>query len=278
MLVPKRRVRRWLLCCTVALYAAAAAGADGAYEFGVFPYLPVTQIHEVHAPIAADFERKLGRPVRLGSKSGYAAFTEELRKQTYDVALIQPFDYVDAHDRHGYLPLARRLGDLQGVIVVREDSRFTTLGDLKGRVIASPPADAAVSHLTSMALRDSGIDPKNGVRRQYERNHFTCLQTVLLGVADACSTAEQPLRSLQEERRITTPLRVLHRTERISHSLFVVHSRVPRQHRDILLATIVNWPKTDEGKKIIERGRLIPFVAARDADYEAVRQYLRSQK
>lgn len=270
----KRGALRRLLACIVALCASAAGAADKPYEFGVFPYLPATRIHELHAPMAADFEAKLARPVRLSSKSAYAAFSKELRRQTYDLALIQPFDYVDAYDKHGYLPLARRGEELQAIIVVRDDSPLRTLNDLRSRTLASPPADAAVSQLARVALLELGIDPKS-VRQRHERNHFTCLQTLLVGIADACITAEQALRTLQAETRALAKLRVIHTTEPIPHSLFVVHRRVSRQHREILLDTIVGWPRTEEGRRLLERGRFTPFVAARNADYEAVRRYLR---
>jgi phosphonate transport system substrate-binding protein len=273
------RSARQLICVIgIALCAIHTSAAEKPYEFGVFPYLPLTKIHALYAPMAKDFEAKLRRQVRLSSKAAYASFAEELRKETYDIAFVQPFAYVDAHDKRGYLPLARRAEDLEAVIVVRQDSPLQTIKDLKGRTVANPPVDAAVSHLTSMALRDAGIDPEAGVKRDYGKNHFACLQSVLIGVADACGTAEQPLRTLQKERRMSTGFRVLHKATPIPSALFVVHKRVPPKDRDILLKAILGWPKTEEGKKILEGGQFIPFVAAKDADYEAVRRYVRSRK
>src|SRR5258705_1289321 len=115
--------------------------------------------------MARDFEAKLGRPVRLSSKAAYAAFGDELRNETYDIALVQPFDYVDAHDKHGYLPLARRGEALEAVIVVRQDSPLANIRDLKGRIVSHPPPDAAGSHLTSMAFRDVSIHPPTRIKR-----------------------------------------------------------------------------------------------------------------
>src|SRR5216110_3130024 len=92
----------------IAFCSIQAGAAEKPYEFGVFPNLPLARVYELHAPMASEFESKLGRPVRLSSKAAYAAFGDELRNETYDIALVQPFDYVDAHDKHGYLPLARR--------------------------------------------------------------------------------------------------------------------------------------------------------------------------
>ena len=269
--------RRIACALGLAVCAGPALAAEKPYELGVFPYLPLARIYDLYAPMAADFEAKLGRPVRLSSKAPYAAFGEELRNETYNIALVQPFDYVDAHDKHGYLPLARRGEPLEAVIVVRRESPLASLQDLKGRIVSNPPEDAAVSHLTSMALREAGIDPQTGVKRYYAKNHFACLQSVVIGAADACSTAEQALRTI-EMQSPPARFRVLHRTASIPHALLVAHKRVPQKDRELLLHTILDWPNTEPGRKILDGGQFVPFVAARDADYEVVRRFLRGSK
>lgn len=273
-----RELASWLLSiAAVALGGAQAVAADGPYEFGVFPFLTLAKIQEYFEPMEADFEAKLGRPVRLSSKPTYYSFKEALLKETYDIAFVQPFDYVEAHDRHGYLPLARRAAKLEALILVRPDSPLRTLKDLKGKTIANPPVDAAVSHLTSMALRDAGIDPATGVRREYGKSHFTCMQAVLIGDADACGTSEQAVLHFQREKQMSTRLRQLHRTPPIASALFVVHERVPKRDRDILLTTIVDWPKTEEGGRTMAGGQF-SYVQARDAEYDSVRRYIRDGK
>ena len=269
------------IACTIglALCASQASAAEKPYEFGVFPNLPLARIHELHAPMARDFEAKLGRPVRLSSKAAYAAFGEELRNETYDIALVQPFDYVDAHDKHGYLPLARRGEALEAVIVVRQDSPLASIKDLKGRIVSNPPSDAAVSQLTSMAFRDAGIDPQTGVKRFYGKNHYACLQSVVIGAADACGTAEQALRTIEKQKsQPSVQFRILHKTASIPHALFVAHKRVSQKDRDILLQTILGWPGNETGRKILDAGHFVPFVAAKDADYEVVRRYIRTRE
>ena len=271
--------RRIACAIALALCASQASTADKPYEFGVFPNLPLGRIYELHTPMARDFEAKLGRPVRLSSKGAYEAFGDVLRNETYDIALVQPFDYVDAHDKHGYLPLARRGEALEAVIVVRQDSPIASIKDLKGRIVSNPPANAAVSHLTSMAFRDAGIDSQTGIKRYYGKNHFACLQSVVIGAADACGTSEQALRTIEKQKsQPSVPFRILHKTASIPHALFVAHKRVPQKERDVLLQTILEWPKTETGRKILDAGHFVPFVAARDADYEVVRRYIRSKE
>ncbi len=276
----RRRLASQLLCAAAIAFCAAAQAnaAEAPYELGVLPYLPLTRIHELYGPVAGDLGAKLGRQVRLSSKADYRSFREELRRQTYDIGFVQPFDYVDAHDRHGYLPLARRAERLEAVIVVREESPLRAIKDLAGKTLANPPMDAAVSFLTTMALRDAGIDPKTGVKRFYGKNHYACLQSVVIGAADACGMAEGALRTIESEKPTTARFRILHQTASIPPALFVVHGRVAQKDRAILLRTILEWPNTEEGRKIIERGQFAPFVVANDAEYNVVRRYLRTRE
>ena len=118
-----RHASRLLCAAAVAFCAAQANASENPYQLGVLPHLPLTRIHGLYGPVAGDLGAKLGRQVRLSSKADYRSFREELGRQTYDISFVQPFDYVDAHDRHGYLPVARPAAELlDAVIVVREDS------------------------------------------------------------------------------------------------------------------------------------------------------------
>jgi phosphonate transport system substrate-binding protein len=269
---------RLLFSISVCLYGARAGAVERPYEFGVFPYLPAAKIQNLYAPVAADFEAKLGRPVWLSSKAEFGSFAQALSKETYDIAFVQPFHYVDAHDRHGYLPVAHRAEDLEALIVVRPDSPLKSISDLKGKTVANPPMDAVVSHLTGMALQEARINPRNGVTREYGKSHFACMQSVLIGAADACGTAEQALLHFEREKQMTARFRVLHRTKPTAPPLFVVHKRVPRKDREVLLRTILEWPTTEEGRSILSSGHFIPFVAARDSEYEPARRYVRGWK
>ena len=249
--------------------------ADAPLQMGVFPYLPQSKLQELFEPIAADFEKLFGKKVTLSSRSEYDTFTEALKRQEFDIALIHPFDYPEAHDRHGYLPVARRKEELKGLILVNADSPLKTLQELKGKTIANPPREAAVSYLTSIALMEAGIDPNKGVRRDYGKSHFSCMQKLLIGEADACGTAHQALLHFEKEKQMTSKFRVLHETAPVSHSVFVVHKRMSKKDRDALQARILNWPNTPEGKKIIDAGQFIPFVAATDKDYASVRKIMK---
>lgn len=249
---------------------------DNGYQLGVFPHFAAGQLETMFGPIAIDFSKALGRPVSLKTKPSFEAFMGELDKQVYDIAFVQPFDYVWAHDKHGYIPLARRGESLVGLIVVKTGSPLHSLRELKGKKVGLPPEVAAVSHLTKMTLLQAKLNPETDTALQYYKAHDSCLQQLMIGEVDACSTAAYPLRYFEKKRNIK--FRVLAETQSISHALFIVHPRLSENERNVVRKTILSWAQTDSGKELLANGELKPFIAVTDAEYDVVRAYTRAMR
>jgi len=153
-----------LLCCLSSAQAQRSLGAARpAYRFGVFPYLPPVRVAELYAPAAADFAAALQRDVQLRTKKTFEDWYDEVKKQSYDIVWIQPFDYIYAFEKYGYRPLARDREPLSAVLMVRADSALQSLAELGGQPVALPPARAAVSHLVNLALLKAGLVPRQSV-------------------------------------------------------------------------------------------------------------------
>lgn len=244
-----------------------------AYVLGVFPHLPPRDLENVYAPMASDLGAQIGRHVVLQSNTTYERFTENLEKQEFDIAFVQPFEYVRIADKYGYRPLATRQEKLAAIVVVKPDSPLAVLADLKGKNVALPPESAAVSYLFLALLRANGMNPDKDVKRSHHRSHVSCMQKVIIGEADACVTAASALRVFQEQ--MHSELVIIARSREIPHTLFVVHPRVPKKDREALRARILGWDKTDDGKAMLARGQLTPFVSIGDSDYNIVRELSR---
>jgi phosphonate transport system substrate-binding protein len=248
----------------------AAAKLD-AYRLGVFPYVPVFAVDRIFGPVAAQFAEDLARPVHLKTKSTFGRFAEELRKETYDIILVHPFFYVEARDQYHYLPLARLDEPLTAMIMVREDDPIETLADLKGRTIGLPPALAAVSELAKASLLDAGLVPGIDVALEHYRSKPACLQAVATGRAAACGLPRFALSEIDPNNDLK--LRLMYETPPISNFVFAAHARVPEADRIKICESILAWPFTEEGQKILAGGAWSRFVPARDEEYDEVRRY-----
>jgi phosphonate transport system substrate-binding protein len=248
--------------------AAPAPGKE--YVMGVFPHLPPRDLEDVFGPMAKDFGEHLGHPVVLASSTTFERFSESLDSQKFDIAFVQPFDYIRIAEKYGYLPLATRTERLNGIIVTPKDGPLKSVSGLKGKHIALPPSSAAVSQLILLHLRERGLQPDKDLTVTYHRSHVSCMQQVVIGEADACGTAAPSLRFFQNKMQVD--LKVIASTRDIPSSLFVIHPRVPKKERERLRNRIISWSNTDEGKTILARGELTPFMHVDDNDYDVVRR------
>ena len=268
-----------LLVLTAMWFGSASHAADAAatvqkeYVLGVFPHLPPRDLEDVFAPMANDLGTRVGRHVALRVNTTYERFTENLEKQEFDIAFVQPFEYVRIADQYGYRPLATRMEKLAAIVVVKPDSPLTNIAGLKGKRIALPPESAAVTHLFLGLLRAHAMDTAKDVKLSHHRSHVSCLQQVVIGEADACVTAAAALRFFQN--KMGTEWKIIARSREIPHTLFVVHPRVPKKDQEALRARILSWGQTDEGKTLLARGQLTPFTSISDSDYNVVRELSR---
>ncbi|GIX49426.1 MAG: hypothetical protein KatS3mg131_3637 [Candidatus Tectimicrobiota bacterium] len=247
-----------------------ASPPPAAYTLGVFPYLPPVQLERLFAPLAAALGEAVGRQVRFRTAASFEAFGAALQEQRYDLAFVQPFDYVRIAAAAGYLPLARRRQPLVPLVVVLPASPLRNLLELRGHPVALPPPQAAVSLVFRHALWRVGLVPGRDVTLVYYRSHSSCLHQLLLGGASACVTASPPLRLFEAKRRLQ--LRVLAALPALPSPLFVAHRRLPAAERERLRAAILSWHRTPEGRALLQQAGFEAFVAATDADYEVVRR------
>lgn len=257
-----------IFVCSFTSYSQAEEKSS--YLFGVFPHVPKSKLYDMYAPVARDFKKQLKKSVSVHTKSSYYEFEIALSAELYDIALIQPFNYPDAYDKYNYLPVARRSDQLSAVVIVKKNSPYRTLTDLKGKLIASTAKTAAVSRLIESEILGAGYDLERDFRRIYKNNHFSCIQSVLIEIADACSTSHRALDHYYQV-KLKDKFRIVHETRKIPHVLYVVHRRVPDVDREKLKNTILNWQNTDSGRQILRDSRMSYFSEARNEEYNMLR-------
>jgi phosphonate transport system substrate-binding protein len=256
-----------------------AASEKRSYFFGVFPFLEQTTLERIFSPIAAELSAAIAKPIHYQSAATFEKFMSNLEEQQYDIAHIQPFDYVSIAVKAGYLPVATRIEMLPAVFVVKADSPLQNAQDLRGKILGLPPKAAAVSYLAKVALHESGLKPGKDVKLSYFKNHDSCMQALLIGDIAACATGRRNMGLFEDRTR--QPLRVILTSPEIPQTLFVVHQRVPAADRELIRETLLATRLRGVDPKL--RNLFMPstdekgayFRAVTDKDYDIVRHYLK---
>lgn len=257
--------------------AAQPTNAQTPYIMGVFPFVPTATIEGIFAPIAGELSQALGKPVKLRSAPSFDKFTDELKNRVFDIAFIQPFDYVDIAGSGGFLPLASRNDTLNSHIVVKNDSPFHTLKDLKGRSMGMPPKVAAVSFLNRLATKKAGLIPDTDIKFVYLASHQACLQQLMIGTVAACGVSPAAVRLA--EKQLKTTFRLIHESPKIPTPLFVVKKEIPQKDRDTMLRVLTTTKLANvkpELRTMFIETMEKPFRKATDSEYDVVRTMMKT--
>ena len=244
-----------------------------AYKFGVFPYLSAVRLDNIYAPVSDELSQVIAHKVKFRTSSTFKKFLKKLKSGYYDFALIQPFWYPVAVDEVGYIPLLKMEEPFVSLIMVLDDSPIKKLSDLKGEVIATPPAFVPVVHMARRALIEKGMQPGIDVEFKAYKTVDSCFQQLLIGNASAC--VAPPFAPVVFEEAMNVKFRVLLKSKAIPNLALVIHSRLNSSDRMKIRNTIMSWSDTSKGKKLLSDMQTERFLPIDDKDYDVVRKFLK---
>lgn len=219
------------------------------FTLGVFPFLSSRQLINKFALVVPALSKSIDIPFNIQSASNFGSFMDTVATSTYDVIMIQPFEYKKAI-QSGYLPLASMKNTLQAVFFVKQGSSYQNVSQLKNQKISMPPPDAAMSRLGRHALKQAGFSLQDDITIEYRKTHDSCLGDVMRGSSKACVTSTNMPDMLPADH--TAGLRAIDKIQSVPGVLFMVNKKMPKDTREKLQAEIVSWQHTKQGRKIIK--------------------------
>jgi phosphonate transport system substrate-binding protein len=257
--------RRTLLAGAALAPVAAVAQADwrGGFRELRFAMISAENERDVLArfePFARHFTEALGVPFRVFRATDYAATVEALRADQAEFGYLGPAAYALARRVAGekIVPIASGT-DLQGgagyhsVIIVRTDSPFRSLADLRGRSFAWADPNSASGYAAPMFyMRREGVDPSAFFSRtSFSGNHEQSVIGLLNGTYDAVATwwtneqRSNPKR--MEEKGMIPPgqWRVIWKSPLIPNSPYVMRANLPQGLKDLYVETLMALPQSN---------------------------------
>lgn len=189
-------VKRLMVLMAGMLFMACA---HAQYTFGVIPAENNEEAAARFEPLRKDLEQQLGQPVRVFFATDYAGIIEAMRRGRVDFAWFGATSGLLAHREAGAVPFAvgvsRETGSAEyyAHFIVRADSPFQTLEDLKGRNIAfvDPASTSGGVVPTYEVLRKTNQMPEEFFGRlQFAGTHDASVMAVRNGSVDAGVVAD----------------------------------------------------------------------------------------
>jgi phosphonate transport system substrate-binding protein len=269
------------------LPAAARAQGDWRGQFRALRMSLISSENERDAvvryePFSAYMQRTLGVPFRVFRATDYAGAVEALRSNQAEFSRLGPAAYALARRVMGerVTAVARDRDDsgAEGyfsVIVVKADSPFRSLADLRGRSLAwADPNSASGFAFPSFYLRKEGIEIERFFSRTgFAGNHETAVLAVINGSYDAAAT------HWTNERRGNVPrmvekgmiqagaVRKIWQTPLIPNSPFVTRTDIPAALQEAFREALLTMHERDPAALRALAATTPRFAPATHEDY-----------
>ncbi|MCG6905592.1 MAG: phosphate/phosphite/phosphonate ABC transporter substrate-binding protein [Desulfobacteraceae bacterium] len=258
-------------------------------EAVTYAYLPQythRASHQRHHLLVAYLERQTGLKFRQVFPDSFDRHLEMIGQGRIDITYSNPFFYITAARRYGNRAFAAALESyggrlFRGQIICRADNpAIRTVADCRGkRWIAVAPSSSG-GYLYPLGLfRDSGIEPADfaeiafapGVAGKQER----VVMAVLAGKYDIGTVREGALEVLAD-RIDLSDLRVVAATPWYPGWVFSARSGLDPHLLETISTALLKLDLLNfEDRKILEAADLTGIVAARDGDFDSVRELAR---
>lgn len=246
---------------------ASAFAETSTLTFGIVPQQAASKLAELWGPLLTEIGKRAGVNLVFQTAPNIPAFEERLGKGDYDLAYMNPYHYVVFHQAAGYRAFAKEQDrKIQGIIVVRKDSTYEKISDLKARTIAFPaPAAFAASILPQAEFGRLGID----ITPKFVASHDSVYRAVAAGLQEGGGGIRRTFEATDPE--IRSQLRVLIETPTYTPHAFAANPRVPARILARVQQAMASLGKDEMGRKLLEPLALKGFSSAEDKEWNDIR-------
>lgn len=247
------------------LLATPSLAAEKPLILGVFPYVSGYSVVSKFTPLRDYLAAELKRPVQVYTAPDFRTFIERTQRGDYDIALTAPHMARLAILEANYAPLATYKATLQTLIVVKKDSPYTRLADLRGKSIAIPDKLALVTFMGTQLLHAENLRENHDYALVATLSHSSAALSVQYGQHDAAIIGSNPFSQLTPEAQVD--LRILARSASAPTQYYIAHRRLGSRQLTRLQSLLVAFAQsTPAGQKFIEENHVLGIKASAGDD------------
>lgn len=229
----------------------AVQAAPGEFSFGVFPQLSARTLAETYQPLTNFLGSSLGQPANLESAPDFFTFHKRTLDGEYDLVLTAPHMAWLAWKEGGYTPILTYTEPARGFLVVRADSPYRQLTDLRGKTIAIPDPNAVINIRMEKILANAGLVMGRDVLVAEVGSHTNAAMHVTEKQADAAIVGVFPFLRLPKE--VRDNLRVLAETPTMPSHTFLVKPRTTPAREQAIRQAVENFMQSEAGKAFLQK-------------------------
>ena len=262
----KKNIYHWLTIITLMMSSICHAET---FTIGIVPQFDARTIQQTWRPILKELQQRTGHNFILRGSQTIPVFEKQLLAGEFDFAYVNPYQLLKTSSPNVYTPLVRDIEtDLRGILVVRKDSPYMKLEDLRDQKIAFPSPNALGASLMTRATLTREM--KIPFKARYVNSHDSVYLNVVLGNTAAGGGVASTL--AHQSATVRDQLRILHTTAAVAPHPLTAHPRVPEAIRNAVQQTMLSLGKTKSGIKLLSHIPIKTIAIAQMKDYDPLKK------
>lgn len=214
---------------------------------GLLPHLNSRILLRVYEPLIKHLEQTLQRPVHATSAPDFATYYKRSSQGQYDLYLTAPHHAAYAEAQNKARRLSKFARPLYSVFVVRKDSPYKTISDLKGRDVAMPDYLSVTAIVGELTLAEHGLIPNKDVSVKYSGTHGNAM---ILTANKSMASAVVGVSAFEKmKKNIAKDLRILTKNRVMPHMMFMAKSGMENKQYENIKNAMLGFNAKGAGKK-----------------------------
>lgn len=263
--------------------------ADNPVKFYFVPSVDVRLLEDTSKLLKTHLEANTPYKFKISVPPSYIAVVEAFGTKRVDIASINVYGYILAHDRFGAEArlITNRYGErtYQAQFLARTDGPVKKLEDLDGRRVAFVDPSSISGYLLPMKyLMDRKIKPANTV---FAMKHDNVVSMIYQGQVDGGATFYSPPEKgeIQDARRLVRPqypdveqkIKIVELSSPIPNDPIVFRKDMPVDMREKIVDEMIKFAQTPAGSEILKKlSSITGLERCTDADYDSTRAAMKA--
>jgi phosphonate transport system substrate-binding protein len=265
----------------LASFNSGGRASEKPLTVGIFPRYNITTTHTLFTPMLNYLGKQLGREIQIVTARDFSSFWQALKTQQFDVVHCNQYQYILAHELYGYEALVRNVefgeSTMAGALMVRKDSHFTKITDLRGKKILFGGDKMAMQSYIAATwlLRQAGL--KSGDYEElFALNPPNAAISTHMKQADAAGVGDVVIRLDAVKKAIdVSTMTYLAKSEPMPQLPWATHPKLAVAIRKKLQTLFIDMKKDADGQAALDQAGLSGFVITHDKDYASARSMVR---
>lgn len=253
-------------------------------KFFFVPSVDLKILEDTSKALKTYLEQNTPYKYRISLPPSYIAVVEAFGTKRADIAAINTYGYVLAHEKYGAEArlVTVRFGEstYKAQFLARTDGKIKKLADLEGRKVAFvDPASVSGYLLPLKYLKDKGIKPKETM---FAMRHDNVVSMIYQGQVDAGATFYSPPadNEIQDARRLVREqypdveqkIKIIELTTAIPNDPVIFRKDMPEAMKKEIGEALIKFAATPEGLEVLKKlSSVTGLNHTSDAEYDSTR-------